>query len=210
MRADPSPPGPSQAAAEAIAAEAAAEAVAAEVVTSEEAPSRRGARPFLVQVAGVRKVAGTTRHETRSGVIDGLAAVGVVVPEGARIGLDVELSSYPGGITVTGTVSAPWQGECRRCGGPVTGQVAARVRERYAPAGGTDADEDAYPLSGDELDLEPLARDAVLLDLPLAPLCSNDCLGLCPQCGTNWNNGPCGCPPVVDPRWSALDALRDA
>ena len=193
MRADPSPAGSPEA------TENETDAV----------PTRRASRPFLVQVAGVRKVAGTTRHEHRSGVIDGLAAVGVVVPEGARIDLDVELCSYPGGVTVTGTVRAPWQAECRRCGGPVTGEVAAGVSERYAPAGGSDADEDAYLLSGDELDLEPLARDAVLLDLPLAPLCSEECLGLCPQCGTNWNLGPCACPPVSDPRWSALDALRD-
>ncbi len=83
--------------------------------------------------------------------------------------------------------------------------MAATVRERYAPAGGTDGDEDAYPLAGDELDLEPLARDAVLLDLPLAPLCADDCLGLCPQCGANWNVPTCDCPPdrrspLVGPR----------
>jgi uncharacterized protein len=133
-----------------------------------------------------------------------------VVPDGSLIELDVELASYPGGITVTGTVTAPWRGECRRCGGPVTGTVKAHVRERYAPAGGSDADEDAYLLTGDELDLEPLARDAVVLDLPLAPLCSEECLGLCPQCGTNRNLGPCTCAPPIDPRWSALDALKDA
>ena len=80
-------------------------------------------------------------------------------------------------------------GECRRCGGPVAGAVVATVRERYAPPTEPPRrDEDAYPLAGDELDLEPLARDAVLLDLPLAPLCSEACLGLCPQCGTNWND----------------------
>ena len=176
----------------------------------EGAVPRRASRSFVVPVAGVRKVAGTTRHETRCGVIDGLAAVGVSVPAGEPICVDVELSSYPGGIAVTGTVTVSWRGECRRCGGPVAGEVSAAVRERYAPAGSTGADEDTYLLTGDELDLEPLARDAVLLDLPLAPLCSDDCLGLCPQCGTNWNDGPCGCPDVVDPRWSALDALRES
>ena len=160
-----------------------------------------------MQVAALRKVPGTTRHETRSGVIDGLAAVGVSVPAGAAVGVDAELTSDPGGITVSGMVSAPWLGECRRCGGPVRGRVEVAVRERYVSA--TDADEDAYLLNGDELDLEPLARDAVLLDLPLAPLCSAECRGLCPQCGANWNDGPCGCPPVTDPRWSALDALPD-
>jgi uncharacterized protein len=48
----------------------------------------------------------------------------------------------------------------------------------------------------------------VLLDLPLAPLCSEECLGLCPRCGQNWNLSSCACPPEGDPRWSALDALR--
>ncbi len=107
-------------------------------------------------------------------------------------------------------MASPWTGECRRCGGPVSGTVEAAVRERYAPVGGTDADEDAYPLTGDELDLEPLARDAVLLDLPLAPLCSPDCLGLCPRVWARTGTSPpATVRPAVDPRWSALDALRD-
>jgi uncharacterized protein len=171
--------------------------------------TRRSARPFIVQVAALRKQAGTTRHVAREGVIDGLSALGVFVPPGAPVGVDLVLSSYPGGITVAGTVSAPWRGECRRCGGPVAGGVVAEVRELYEPAGGPNRDEDAYTLAGDELDLEPLARDAVMLELPLAPLCSPGCLGLCPRCGENLNDGPCGCPPEVDPRWSALDALRE-
>jgi uncharacterized protein len=168
---------------------------------------RRAPRPFVVQVAGLRKVAGAARHEVRQGVIDGLGVVGVVVSEGSPVRADLELSSYPGGISAVGTFSAPWVGECRRCGGPVSGTVTAAVRERYAPDGS--GDEDAYPLNGGELDLEPLARDAVLLELPLAPLCAEDCLGLCPQCGTNWNESTCGCAPAGDPRWSVLDSLRD-
>ena len=171
--------------------------------------TRRGRRPFTVQVAALRKVTGSTRHETRQGVIGGLAAVGVVVPEASVVDAELELASYPGGIMVTGTVRAPWRGECRRCGGPVAGEVVAVVRERFAPAGGSVADEDAYHFEGDELDLEPLARDAVLLELPLAPLCAEDCRGLCPQCGTNWNVAECACTPAADPRWSALDTLRD-
>jgi uncharacterized protein len=167
-------------------------------------------RPFIVQVAALRKVAGTTREVVRRGIIDDLGAVSVSVPDGSVIEADLVLSSYPGGITATGTVTAPWLGECRRCGGPVSGTVNAHVRERYAPVGGKAEDEDAYPLEGDELDLEPLVRDAVLLELPLAPLCMPDCLGLCPQCGTNWNQQPCSCAPAVDPRWAALDGLRDA
>jgi len=170
-------------------------------------------RPFVVQAGALRKVAGTTRHEQRRGVIDGLATVSVVVPEGAEIAADVTLSSYPGGIMATGTVSAPWRGECRRCGGEVTGAVAAEVRERYVPTQGgaelPDLEGDAYPLTDDLVDLEPLARDAVLLELPLAPLCSEDCRGLCPTCGANRNLEACACEAPTDPRWAALDGLRD-
>ncbi len=169
----------------------------------------RTKRPFEVQVAALRKTAGVTREETRQGVIDDLAAVSVSVPEGEPVAVNLSLSSYPGGIMAVGTVRAPWWGECRRCGGSVSGQVVASVRERYAPAEAAGQDEEAYPLVGDVLDLEPLARDAVLLELPLAPLCRPDCRGLCPQCGANWNENQCACVPAGDPRWSALDALRD-
>jgi len=166
-------------------------------------------RPFNVQVAALRKQAGTIRHEEREGLIPGLGAVSVVVPDDEPIALQVTLSSYPGGITAQGTATTRWRGECRRCGGPVEGTVVAEVRERFAPTGGSDRDEEAYPLTGDELDLEPLARDAVLLELPLAPLCREDCAGLCPTCGANLNTETCDCAPVGDPRWAALDALRD-
>jgi len=177
---------------------------------TDTAPVRPGdRRPFQVQVAALRKQNGATRHEHREGVIADLGAVSVVVPEGAPVVLDLTLASYPGGIMADGTVSAPWLGECRRCGGPVAGTVAAEVHERYAPVGGTARDEEAYPLAGDELDLEPLARDAVLLELPLAPLCTDDCRGLCPTCGVNRNLESCACTAPVDPRWSALDTLRD-
>jgi uncharacterized protein len=161
-----------------------------------------------VPVAALRKRTGATRHEVRQGVIDGLGAVAVAVPAGSPVVADLTLSSYPGGVMAVGVVSAPWIGECRRCGGPVEGTVAARVREHYAPTEAAGDDEDAYPLDGDELDLEPLARDAVLLDLPLAPLCSEGCLGLCPQCGANRNLADCACVTPGDPRWSALDGLR--
>jgi uncharacterized protein len=175
--------------------------------------SVQASNPFIVHAAGLRRVAGTTRHERRRGVIEGLGTVSVVVPDGAPIDAQVTLSSYPGGIMATGTVSAPWQGECRRCGGAVAGAVVASVRERYVPEGtvaeAIDPEGEVYLLIDDLLDLEPLARDAVLLELPLAPLCSDDCRGLCPQCGANLNLESCTCEAPADPRWAALDQLRD-
>ena len=70
--------------------------------------------------------------------------------------------------------------------------------------------EETYPLHGDQIDLEPLARDAVLLELPLTPLCAEDCQGLCSTCGANRNEGDCGHSITsTDSRWASLDVLKD-
>jgi uncharacterized protein len=156
-------------------------------------------------VAGLRKVVGTRRAERRQGPIEDLECSASAVPAGAVVVADVVLESALGGIAVTGTVLAPWEGECRRCLAPASGRLEVAVRELYTPGGDGD---DTYPLVDEEVDLEPLAHDTVLLELPQAPLCRPDCLGLCPVCGANRNEEPCQCPPAPDPRWAALDALR--
>jgi uncharacterized protein len=173
------------------------------------------ARPFIVNVAGIRRTPGARRPEQRRGRIEDLTVTGSEVPPGAEVDIDAVLEVINGGIVVLGTVTAPWVGECRRCLGEVRGELAVEVREIYEPrtageeAASIEAEEETYPLLGDQLDLMPLARDAVLLNLPLAPLCRDDCAGLCPTCGADRNEGPCGCPPKdPDPRWATLDALR--
>jgi uncharacterized protein len=165
--------------------------------------------PWLVPVTSLRRNLGAQREEHRSGALPGLTVAGTSVPADGEVALDVVLSSVSGGVEVTGTVHAPWRGECRRCLVPVTGSLTTAVRELYRPPVDGEPDEDTYALGHDHLDLEPLARDAVLLDLPLAPLCRPDCAGLCPVCGADRNAEPCGCATeAVDPRWAALEVLR--
>ena len=71
-----------------------------------------------------------------------------------------------------------WQGTCRRCLEPVEGEAEASVKEIFErhPVEG-----ETYLLDGESIDLEPLVRDAVLLALPLAPLCREDCPGPAPE-----------------------------
>ena len=164
------------------------------------------ARPFLVNVAAIRRSPGTRRPERRAGPIPGLQVTGSQVVPGADVAIDAVLEVVSGGIVVVGTVTAPWLGECRRCLRPVRDDLAVEVREIYEPRKGI---KETYPLVGDQLDLMPLARDAVLLHLPTVPLCRDDCAGLCPQCGADRNEGACGClQPSPDPRWSVLDVLH--
>jgi uncharacterized protein len=172
-----------------------------------------GARPFLINVVALRRVPGSRREEQRRGRLDGLQITGSHVPAGAAVDVDVVLEASDGGIVVAGTVNAPWVGECRRCLDEVLGELVVEVRELYEPHHrfnpAPEDEDETYPLTGDTLDLAPLARDAVLLGLPPAPLCRADCAGLCPTCGADLNAGPCECPPAAaDPRWLALDALR--
>jgi uncharacterized protein len=172
-----------------------------------------GADPWRVPIAGLGRAPGRWREEHRSGPVGELAVAGTSVNADAEASVDAELEVADGGILVVGTVRAPWVGQCRRCLTPVTGTAEVEVRELYRrfdrPAGEEEAEE-TYELSEDWLDLQPLVRDALLLELPLAPLCRPDCAGLCPTCGADRNDGDCGCPTVrPDPRWAGLDALAD-
>lgn len=161
--------------------------------------------PFLVHAAKLRRELGTRWHEVRRGSLPDLVCSGSAVPEEAEVEADVVLESILGGVAVTGTVRAPWRGSCRRCLAPAAGQVEVAVREHFTEDGDG---EETYPLRDGEVDLEPLVRDAVLLDLPQAPLCRPDCRGLCPSCGADRNEQPCSCQPPRDERWAALDSLR--
>ena len=104
-------------------------------------------------------------------------------------------------VTATGTVSARWTGECRRCLALVEGEVSTHVREIFdaKPVEG-----ETYPLAGDRIDLEPMVRDAVLLALPLAPLCEEACTGPEPE------DHPLGAvtDPEPDDRWAPLRDLN--
>ena len=125
----------------------------------------------------------------------------------ADVEVDLVLTSYLGGIDAHGTLSVPWRAACRRCAGDVTGTLEIKVHEQFRPGAGPD-DDDAYPLVNEEVDLADLVRDAVVLELPLAPLCAADCAGLCATCGADRNVTACDCRPETDPRWARLDALR--
>ena len=175
------------------------------------------ADPFIVHVARLRRRSGEHGHEVRRGEValagplhdKGIDEGRSVMPAGAEAEIDVELVSFEGGIQVEGLVWAPWVGTCRRCAEPVEGVLEIPVHERFADATVVGPnDEDFYPIDLDTIDLAPLVRDAVVLELPMAPLCKEDCAGLCLQCGANRNEGDCGCVAPRDLRWANLDVLR--
>lgn len=95
---------------------------------------------------------------------------------------------------------------------PETAAGKGRGRKGAAPEPEEDEDEDEEfsPYSGDEIDLTQSIQENLFLSLPMKPLCKPDCPGLCPQCGADLNEGPCGCEePATDPRLFALRELWD-
>jgi uncharacterized protein len=114
------------------------------------------------------------------------------------------------GILVTGRVRADASARCARCLTDLPMEVEVNVCELFAAPDATDVEDDAYRVTGTEIDLEPMLRDALALGLPLNPLCSRDCKGLCAGCGTDLNAADCVCSTESsDPRWAPLEALRD-
>ena len=125
---------------------------------------------------------------------------------GAPVGVRLHLESLGNGIVVTGTVSAEWADSCRRCLAPAAGTAAVDVHELFQE---TVTDPDAFELVGDQVDLRPMVRELVLLDLPVTALCRPDCAGLCPTCGVDRNTQSCAfAAKDKDPRWDALSQLR--
>ena len=164
-----------------------------------------GADKLTVNVADLLRRLGTRRDLHREPVLHDLALSTSRVPEGTAVVLDGVLESVPNGVMAYGTVTAPWTGACRRCLQETGGEVEASFRELFErrPTEG-----ETYRLAGEEIDLEPLVREAVLLELPLSPLCADDCKGLCPECGADLNAEGCDCEvDERDPRWAALDQL---
>ena len=165
-----------------------------------------GKSRWVVRVADLLRRAGETREEHLAGPLPALAVIASHVPDDEAVHLDGQLQSVNEGIVLQGTVRAPWTGECRRCLRPVVGELEVDVMEVFEdePTEG-----ETSKLDGVQVDLEPVVREAVLLDLPLAPICREDCAGLCAECGALLDEVDCGHGVGdVDPRWSALEGIR--
>lgn len=117
-----------------------------------------------------------------------------------------------------GRVSTEVELDCSRCAEPFRLPVDGTFTLRYLPqalAGNKDADPESDPTTAfyadDRIDLGQMVREQVYLAIPMKPLCTPDCQGLCPQCGINLNTERCQCAPQwQDPRLAVLQTLASA
>ena len=131
------------------------------------------------------------------------------VPQGSDIRLALRLESVVEGVLVSGTAQMQFEGECVRCLDPLAFTQAVPLQELFFYPDQAVDDDEVLRLEGDFFDLEPVVRDAVVLGLPFQPVCSDDCPGLCPECGVRLADVTDHQHEQVDPRWAALQGLPD-
>ncbi|WP_302705933.1 YceD family protein [Nocardioides cremeus] len=168
--------------------------------------------PLVLDTRELGRRPGSQREVTLS--VPAPADLGIdvlLVPEGSPVDIDLRLEAVMEGVLVTGTARAVLDGECARCLEEIHDDVEVTFQELYVYAEhqtSHDEDDEVSRLEDDLLDLEPQLRDAVVLTLPFQPLCTEDCPGLCPECGARLAGDPDhGHDEPIDPRWAGLAAL---
>ena len=150
-----------------------------------------------------------------------------VDPQAGQGVADLDLYADGTNVFAAGTFKGDLTVACSRCIGPVKLVLDEQLRVTFLPQHEMPAEEeedepaseddgpevasgdlDVFPYDGEIVDLEPLLREQFVLAVPFAPLCREDCKGLCPQCGIDRNTDSCSCEAPIDPRLAALKGLK--
>lgn len=171
-----------------------------------------GTRPIkmLINVADLRRRLGQRRVEDVEIILGQQTVIGSRNTPEPVVG-QITVESIERGVSAYGDVRFAWEADCRRCLEVTGGQIDVDIHEIFQ----VDAPEDSelIDFDGIQIDLVPIVRDAVVLSLPLAPLCGDDCAGPDPdrypavtedereqERAEEAANTP-------DPRWAALEGL---
>jgi uncharacterized protein len=128
------------------------------------------------------------------------------VPAGEVVELNLRLESVHDGILATGEVDSTALADCSRCLEPLKLAVEVDFQELFAYSL---EQEDDFLVQDEKIDLEQAITDAVVLSLPFKPVCSEDCLGLCSECGVKMAEDPEHVHQAQnDSRWSELESFR--
>ncbi|SDL33933.1 YceD family protein [Tessaracoccus oleiagri] len=166
--------------------------------------------PYVFDVHEVGRRAGSMKEfdvtlPAPADLVSGL----IGVPEDSDVQLHLRLEAVVEGVLATGTADVELSGQCSRCLTDIDGEDTFDFQELYFYPG-HEVEEDDKLIVDETVDVEEPLRGAVVLDLPFTPLCREDCLGLCPECGVNLNDDPThDHADAVDPRWEKLAGLSE-
>ena len=181
--------------------------------------------PFILNTHDLPRRAGEMKeYELDITVTERIGVPLIGVPQGDIIEVDVRVESVTEGVLLSAEIYAVAHGECSRCLEPIEQVIDRKIQElyRYEPTNEkgrkkkrSDEDidldiEDELQMEGDLMNLEAPIIDAIILALPVNPLCDEECMGLCPDCGEKWESLPDDHRhEVVDARWAGLSSLLE-
>lgn len=168
---------------------------------------RVGRETFVLDLVPVSRTPGVRHPVRRAAPLTGVSLPGAEVPTDRDVAVDLIVEAAASTVVVEGRVRVPWSGVCRRCLEEASGQLDLEIRELYTadPVEG-----ETYPLPEERLDLAPMLREVIAVELPVAPVCREDCPGPAPGSHPVTVEDPdrSGPPARTDDPWAALDDLR--
>jgi len=168
-----------------------------------------------INVAKIRKAFGASEVFEFRELLEGMDAEDAAVKITRPVEVRVKVTNVGNSLLLEGKICAEVKLSCSRCLEVFTLQVEPEFSEEVCHAADEQAyladhpeaakEEDYTLLTSDELELAPLVGEQVVLNIPMKPLCSEACQGLCPKCGLNLNEQKCNCDlEPVDPRLAGL------
>ena len=137
----------------------------------------------------------------------------------ADVDVNIEVNNAGSRLIVLGTLTTAIEMSCSRCAEKFFQDIQVPVSEQFLPEESPEikekkefnlSDLSVFTFSEDEIDMEEAIRQNIYSALPLQPLCSKECKGLCPTCGENLNITQCKCPTEeFDPRLAPLLKFKD-
>ena len=159
---------------------------------------------FNISVSDLLANPGSSKRIQSKAHLGKIATTLAQVPRGT-VELDAEISAQANAVFAEGSLKAKWLGECRRCLEPVNGLLDIHLKECFQ----SDFIEgETYPIIDEAIDLAVVTKEAILLALPLAPLCDQSCKGPLPEIFIDEVSPKASDSVQRDSRWDALDSFQ--
>lgn len=166
--------------------------------------------PFLLNIHELPRRAGEMRtYHLEFPAPESIGTPLLAIKGGELLTIDLKAEAVSDGVLLSGRVVSDAEGECGRCLEVLHRKIDQEFQELFLYESrklqNEDDDNEIFALDGDFADIEVPIRDAVVLAIPLNPLCKADCRGLCSGCGERLENLPAEhTHDDIDPRWSGL------
>lgn len=165
---------------------------------------------MFIELSELIKNAGSEKSFSDECVMEPIHYMGEEISFKEPVKVDLTVKNVGGVLCLNGRAECTMLVNCGRCGRPLTESLSFEISESllYEGSNVEITDEDVIIFSGYRFEVDEIVSNYIFMNLPIRYLCKEDCLGVCPKCGKDLNDGDCGCDKQeIDPRLEALKKL---